>query len=192
MVIDGPSTNNVTANTILFGNHNLSNVRTLAPFCDLGTAGAPFQTIFLTGDIHSLSHTRAADDLLSNTGGAAAVGNLPTFANTNGKELSDSGISLSSLASSSALDNYLTTSGGSMSGPLSMTGTTDSSSITSGSLVTAGGIGVAKNAHLGAACYFCPTQAAAKIGRVNVFGTDKRGSDIALCTDADRYALFAW
>lgn len=95
------------------------NVRTLAPFCDLGTTGAPFQTIHLSGNVRGIVNNRACDDIVSNTGTSTA-GNLSVFSSSSGKVIEDSGTALSSLATQNDLQNLLSTSGGTMFGPIDM------------------------------------------------------------------------
>jgi len=102
---------NGTNNSIIIGDNNLVNIRPKAAFCNLGSAGAPFQTAYLTGDVHGLTYTRAADDIIS-CSTSQTTDNLVSFSSSQ-KVIKDTGISAST-------GPWLPLTGGTMSGDIAM------------------------------------------------------------------------
>ena len=65
---------------------------------DLGSPAKRFKSAYFAANLSGPTYSRAVDDIVSNTGGAAAAGNIPVYSSTTGKVISDSKISLSDLA----------------------------------------------------------------------------------------------
>ena len=107
------SDNNVngTNNSIIIGDNSLVNIRPKAAFCDIGTAGAPFQTIHLSGNVRGLTCNRAADDIIS-CSTPQTTDNLVSFSGSQ-KVIKDTGISAST-------GPWLPLAGGTMSGDIAM------------------------------------------------------------------------
>ena len=102
---------NGTNNSIIIGDNNLANIRPKAAFCNLGSAGAPFQTVYLTGDVHGLTYNRSADNIVSCSTSQTAD-NLVSFDSLQ-KVIKDTGIS-------SLSGPWLPLTGGTMNGNIAM------------------------------------------------------------------------
>lgn len=102
---------NGTNNSIVVGDNSLVNIRPKAAFCDLGSTGAPFQTIHLSGNVHGVTYNRAADDIIS-CSTSQTTDNLVSFAGSQ-KVIKDTGISAST-------GPWLPLAGGTMSGNIDM------------------------------------------------------------------------
>ncbi|HRP37191.1 MAG TPA: hypothetical protein PLS50_05260, partial [Candidatus Dojkabacteria bacterium] len=102
---------NGTNNSIIIGDNNLVNIRPKAAFCNLGSSGAPFQSAYLTGDVHGLTYTRSADNIIS-CSTSQATDNLVSFSSSQ-KVIKDSGISATT-------GPWLPLAGGTMSGDINM------------------------------------------------------------------------
>lgn len=72
------------------------------------------------GTISGATNSRTADNIVSSNANGVA-GNLPTWSGT-AKVLQESGVPLNSLATTAALNNYLPTAGGTMTGAVAMGG----------------------------------------------------------------------
>lgn len=82
---------NSTSNSILFQNAT-ANIRPgTSNTCDLGTTASRFKDIQLSGSVVGSVNTRAANDIVSNTG-ASTSGNLCSFSGTSGKVITDSAL----------------------------------------------------------------------------------------------------
>ncbi|HRP36812.1 MAG TPA: hypothetical protein PLS50_03305 [Candidatus Dojkabacteria bacterium] len=102
---------NGTNNSIVIGDNNLANIRPKAAFCDIGSAGAPFQTIHLSGNVRGVTYNRAADDIIS-CSTSQTTDNLCSFSSLQ-KVIKDTGISAST-------GPWLSLAGGTMSGDITM------------------------------------------------------------------------
>ncbi len=111
----GDALTNGTAHSTMIGDSAHVNIRAANTTTDLGTTGVPFQTLYLNGSITGPTQTRLANDLVSNTGSAAA-GNIANFVSS--KVIQDSGVPSSALSGAP----FLPLSGGVMSGDLDING----------------------------------------------------------------------
>lgn len=111
LVINTPTNANGTANSIIIGNTNLVNLRPNSAFCDIGTSGAPFQSINLTGSVRGLTYSRATDDIVS-ISTSQTTDNLCSFSASQ-KVIKDSGVS-------ALTGPWLPLAGGTMSGAIVM------------------------------------------------------------------------
>lgn len=154
VTIGGNGANNTVANTVLFGDTNLANIRPNSTICDLGTAALPFQTLYLSGNVAGPTNSRAADDIVSNTG-ASTANRIAVFSGTTGKLITDGGSTIAQLLALSGgtmtgtitlgANNITGTSGSTITGGVfAGLATTDSTTTTTGAITTAGGIGVVK------------------------------------------------
>jgi hypothetical protein len=117
----GTGASNSIASSCLIGNTTIANIRPNSTgTCDLGTTGARFKDVLLSGSISGATNTRTADNIVSNTG-AGVVGSVATFSNVSGKIIQDGGVLLSALlTSATAASTYLPLAGGTMTGALAM------------------------------------------------------------------------
>jgi hypothetical protein len=189
----GYNITNTTANSLLVD--CTANIRANANTCSLGTVAKPFGDVYLAGSIAGATNTRTADNIVSNAGTGVA-NNLPVFSSA--KVLTDSGVALSSLSTTSAMttaDNLrVLKAGDTMTGALVNSLTTDSSSVSTGAITTAGGLGVTKKAYIGTNCVVGPVGAGAILeNALTVKGSNASatvGPHIATYTATDQYPLF--
>lgn len=100
----GFSLTNPTTNSMLLQASN--NIRPSATTCDLGTAGVPFQTLYLNTNLAGPTASRTADSIVSGPASAGAD-NVVTFNSTTGRIIKDSGATVVG----SALAGYSSTTG---------------------------------------------------------------------------------
>jgi len=115
--IIGVNQNNSTPNSLVIGNGIYVNIRASNTNCDLGTIALPFGNIYANGNLVSTGSSKSIDNIVS-TASTGVSGDVVTF--SAGKVVQDSGILLSSLATTASLSAYLLKAGGTMSGVLNM------------------------------------------------------------------------
>ncbi len=101
--IFGVNRTNNQANSLLLGNGSYVNIRANTT-CDLGTVIVPFNSIYANGNLVSAGSSKSIDNIVS-TASTGVSGNVTTF--LAGKVVQDSGIALSSLATTASLATYV-------------------------------------------------------------------------------------
>lgn len=101
--IFGVNRTNNQANTLLLGNGSYVNIRANNT-CDLGTAAIPFQSAYFNGSLNGPTNTRTIDNIVS-TASTGVSGDVVIF--LAGKVVQDSGVLLSSLATTASLSTYV-------------------------------------------------------------------------------------
>lgn len=101
--IFGVNRTNNQANSLLLGNGSYINIRANTT-CDLGTVAVPFNSIYANGNLVSAGSSKSIDNIVS-TASTGVSGNVTTF--SAGKVVQDSGIALSSLATTASLATYV-------------------------------------------------------------------------------------
>jgi len=84
-------TNSTSNSFLLVGGTSQANIRAGGTVCDLGTTTNRFKDLHISGSVVGSVNTRAANDIVSNTG-TSTSGDLCSFSGTTGKIITDSAI----------------------------------------------------------------------------------------------------